>query len=209
MISEWHIITIGNLSRNRFWGESDEVGLRAAFCTSTLIVSDGRVLLVDPAWSDADRMAFDLDRRTGKRLDDVDAIFITHSHGDHHEALDMYTNAQLLAAAAEAQKINESGRHARQVEPAGERIWDDLSVIATPGHTPDHHSLLFECRGLAVVVAGDAAMRRDFWEHRQGYFNSWDFDVASKTIEELTRIADVIVPGHDNYFLTRRPGSPL
>ena len=38
---------------------------------------------------------------------------------------------------------------------------------------------------------------------RQGYFNSADFDLVARSIEELARIADVIIPGHDNYFLNR------
>jgi glyoxylase-like metal-dependent hydrolase (beta-lactamase superfamily II) len=52
-----------------------------------------------------------------------------------------------------------------------------------------------------VVIAGDAVMTRDFFAHRQGYLNSVDFPQASRTIEEIARIADIVVPGHDNYFL--------
>ena len=64
----------------------------------------------------------------------------------------------------------------------------------------EHHSLLFECAGQKVVIAGDAVMTRDFFAHRQGYFNSVDFALAAQTIERIATIADVVVPGHDNYF---------
>lgn len=204
MICCWDVITIGNISRNRYWGEGDGRAMRDSYCTSTLIVTEGRALLVDPAFADQDRMAEELDRRTGLKLSDVDAVFVTHSHSDHHEGLANYPNARLLAAPAVAGKINASAAHPRPVEPAGERVLDDMLVIHTPGHTPDHHSLLLEWQGLNVVVAGDAVMRRDFWDNRQGYHNSWNFDIASRTIDELTQRADIIIPGHDNYFLTHR-----
>lgn len=54
-----------------------------------------------------------------------------------------------------------------------------------------------------VVIAADAAMTPDFWAERRGYFNSVDFDAAARSIETLAGMADLIVPGHDNYFLVR------
>jgi hypothetical protein len=55
-----------------------------------------------------------------------------------------------------------------------------------------------------VIIAGDAAMTRDFWRERQGYFNSADLALAAQSIEKLAQIADLIVPGHDNSLLNRR-----
>ena len=34
--ARWDILTIGHLSRNKFWGESDDQAYRAPLCTSTL-----------------------------------------------------------------------------------------------------------------------------------------------------------------------------
>jgi hypothetical protein len=50
-------------------------------------------------------------------------------------------------------------------------------------------------------VAADAAMTRDFWREKQGYFNSADFALAAHSIERLSQMADIVIPGHDNYFL--------
>jgi glyoxylase-like metal-dependent hydrolase (beta-lactamase superfamily II) len=58
--------------------------------------------------------------------------------------------------------------------------------------------------GLRVVVAGDAAMTRDFFRAIDYYFNTADTEAAVRSIEEITTTADVVVPGHDNYFLIRR-----
>ena len=45
----WNILTIGHLSRNRFWGESDAQAYRAPLCTCTLVREDGRTIVVDPS----------------------------------------------------------------------------------------------------------------------------------------------------------------
>jgi hypothetical protein len=45
-------------------------------------------------------------------------------------------------------------------------------------------------------------MRHDFFLHRQGYWNTMDWDLCAQTLEDLAAQADIIVPGHDNYLLT-------
>ncbi len=60
-----------------------------------------------------------------------------------------------------------------------------------------------------MVVAADAAVTRDFWRERRGYFNSEDFSVATRTMEELATQADIIVPGHDNYFYAAHTNLPI
>lgn len=38
----FHILTIGHLSRNRYWGESDSIAYRRALATCTLISGSGQ-----------------------------------------------------------------------------------------------------------------------------------------------------------------------
>jgi glyoxylase-like metal-dependent hydrolase (beta-lactamase superfamily II) len=82
-IKRWDVVTIGNLSRNRYWGESDFRGVRPAICTCTLIAGDSFRLLVDPSLADATDMARELNRRAGIKPRDINVIFVTHEHGDH------------------------------------------------------------------------------------------------------------------------------
>ncbi len=208
MVERWDIVTIGNISRNRYWGESDDRAYRSAICTCTLVRGKGFSLLVDPSLQERQAMAAELGRRTGLRLEDVTAVFITHGHGDHHFGLAHFPQARWLAAPDVAAELNGSGQYEKPVEPAGERIFGCIDVLPTPGHTLNHHSLRFDCEGLSVVIAADAAMTRDFWRDRQGYFNSADTELAARTIDELAEVADIVVPGHDNYFLNPRPGRP-
>jgi glyoxylase-like metal-dependent hydrolase (beta-lactamase superfamily II) len=206
MAQRWEILTIGNLSRNRYWDEGDDRARRPAICTCTLIVTDQARLLVDPSLTEADSMARELDRRTGLKLEEFDAVFLTHEHGDHHFGLRHFAGARWLAAPAVAARLNESGQYDRPIEPADGPLLGEIDVVPTPGHTLSHHSLRFDWEGLSVVIAGDAAMTRDFWRERNGYFNSADLGLAARSIEQLATIADLVIPGHDNYFLNRRIG---
>lgn len=203
-IARWDILTIGNISRNRYWGERDEQAYRSAICTCTLITGQGFRLLVDPSLQEEERMAAELDRRAGCKLADIDAVFLTHEHGDHHFGLKHFPEARWLAAPPVAELLNRSGQYEKQIEAEAGPLYGVIEVLPTPGHCLSHHSLRFDCDGLSVVIAADAAMTRDFWNDRRGYFNSADFALAARSIEELAQIADVVVPGHDNYFLTGR-----
>jgi glyoxylase-like metal-dependent hydrolase (beta-lactamase superfamily II) len=200
-VKRWDVVTIGNLSRNRYWGESDAKGVRSAICTCTLITGAGFRLLVDPSLAAGADMARELDRRTGVKPKEIDAVFVTHEHGDHWVGIAHFPAAQWLAAPAVAEALNQSGRLPRRLEGVAERLFDAAEVIATPGHTNSHHSLRFDCDGLSIVAAGDAVATRDFFRERRGYYNAVDFELSARTMGRLAATADIVVPGHDNYFL--------
>lgn len=205
-VKRWDVITIGNLSRNRYWGEPDSQGVRSAICTCTLIQGNGFRLLVDPSLTSADEMAKELDRRSGLKLRDIDTVFITHEHGDHWYGLSHFPAARWLAgpdvaAALNKAALNKTGKLAKRVEAISGKILEGVEAVPTPGHTPSHHSVRFDCDGQSVVVAGDAVATRDFWRERRGYFNCVDFDLSVRSMNRLSSLADIVVPGHDNYFV--------
>ena len=200
-VNRWTVITIGNLSRNRYWGESDAKALRSVICTCTLISGAGFQLLVDPSVADKAEMAKELDRRTGLKPEAITAVFVTHEHGDHWAGLENFPGAAWYASAGTAEILNTKHRFTRKIEPAPATLFELVEVIATPGHTPSHHSLRFDCEGQSVVVAGDAVATRDFWRERKMFYNAIDPALGVKTMDRLATLAKVIVPGHDNYFL--------
>lgn len=200
MVQRWDIITIGNLSRNHYWGESDGHAYRPALCTCTLLQGRHFRLLVDPSLADGERMAAALDRRTGLEIADIDAVFITHAHGDHHYGLKHFPDARWMAAPPVAETLGGSGLYHKKFEAVQGPLFDIIDILHTPGHTEHHYSLRFDWEGKSVVIAADAAVTRDYWLNRRGYFNSEDFEQAAATMDELVPQADVIVPGHDNYF---------
>ena len=200
-IRRWDVITLGNLSRNRYWGESDAQGVRSAICTCTVVQGAGFRLIVDPSLSGADEMAKELDRRTGLKPRDITAVFVTHEHGDHWFGLAHFPEARWLAAPEVAAALNQTNKLPKPVEAMTGRLFDALDVLPTPGHTLSHHSLRFDCDGLSAVLAGDAVPTLDFWHERRGYFNCVDFELSTKTMNQIAGLADLVVPGHDNWFL--------
>jgi glyoxylase-like metal-dependent hydrolase (beta-lactamase superfamily II) len=205
-VVRWDVITIGNLSRNRYWGEPDTKALRPAICTTTLISGKTFKLLVDPSLADAKQMAAELDRRTGLKPADVTAVFVTHEHGDHWAGINHFPGARWIASPGVADILNNNGKLAKKLEGfAAGRLFDGVDVIPTPGHTQHHHSVRFDCEGMSIVAAGDALATRDFFRERRGYFNAIDFALSARTMDMLAEVADVLIPGHDNYFLTSIP----
>ena len=205
-VKRWDVVTIGNLSRNRYWGESDAEAVRPALCTCTLIAGDAFRLLVDPSHAGEGDMVRELDRRTGLKPGDITAVFLTHDHADHLAGVPHFRGAKWLAAPAVASILNESGRLPRRVEPASGFLFDAVEMIPLPGHTLTQHGLRFDCDGLSVVVAGDAVATRDFFRERRSFFNAADFELSAKTMDRVADMADIIVPGHDNYFLSDGSG---
>ena len=201
-VRRWDVITLGNLSRNHYWGEGDDRGVRSAICTCTVIHGEGFRLIVDPSLAKAEQMTAELDRRTGLKLRDIDAVFVTHEHADHWFGLAHFPEARWLAAQDVAAALNKTHKLPKQVESATGKLFDAVEIIATPGHTLSHHSLRFDCDGVSVVVAGDAVATMDFWRDRRGYFNCVDFDLSARSMNAIAGLADIVVPGHDNFFLS-------
>ena len=124
------IVTVGNLSRNRYWSESENRATRTPLCTSTLVQGAGLRLLVDPPIGDPERMAAEQNRRTGLKIADIDAVFVTHEHGDHWAGLELFPGAW-YAAPAVAEAIHAVGRCAKPLQAATGRIFDLIEIVPT------------------------------------------------------------------------------
>ncbi len=213
---QWHVLTIGHLSRNRFWGEDEKTARRGALCTSALVRAGEAVILVDPPMQ-PEEMPGLLDRRAGLAVADVTHVYLTHFHGDHRFGLEAFPEAEWLMPDDEC--VFWDGRLAADspdrallerllpVPAENSEIAPGIVTMHLPGHTPGLAGLAFTDRdGFRVVLAADAAMTRDFFEARAGYFNSHDFEAVANSIDRLRAEADVILPGHDNYFFNKRAG---
>ena len=88
----------------------------------------------------------------------------------------------------------------KQIESAEKSLFGAIDIIPTPGHTPDHQSLRFDYKGMSIVIAGDSVATKDFWDERRAYYNVLDLTESKRSMEKIDSIADIIVPGHDNYF---------
>jgi len=201
---DWLVLTIGHLSTNKFWGETERS--RGPLCTSALVNTPAGLLLVDPSVHPPEVPKLLMDQ-AGIRPDDVRLVFLTHFHGDHRFGLEAFPNARWLMAEPEIAYWRDQGGQPEQallgrIEPVGAEPAPGLRTLHMPGHTPGTTSLLFAWRGRRVAVAGDAVMTADHFRTREGHSNSTDFAAASASVELLAREADVVVPGHGAAFPT-------
>lgn len=108
-------------------------------------------------------------RQLGIAPDSVKLVALSHYHADHAGQLASFPNARVLLGAADIAVVR-GDRSAFNLDrlqfPAatkfdpveGDRdVFGDGSVLmlATPGHTPGHHSLLVRLRSGPVLLSGD------------------------------------------------------
>jgi glyoxylase-like metal-dependent hydrolase (beta-lactamase superfamily II) len=213
----YRVISIGTLSRNRFWGESQ--AKRYPHATTTL-VQDGRLtLLVDPSLP-AEVLAQRLDERSGLSPDKIEAVFLTTFRPIHRRSLSLFGKATWLMHEAEItacrehlqgilsqggedelqQLVRDEQALLKRVEPAGEKITPQIHLFPASGVTPGNAGLLLVTATQTVVIAGDAVITQDHYEAGQVYEQAVNIDQAQESFTEIAQIADEIIPGHDHAF---------
>ncbi len=202
-------LNLGCLSRNCYWGEENSHAYRTARCSSVLLENERKQILIDPGVS-YDEMKILLDERCGKKIEDIDYVFFTHLHGDHRVDALKYENAVLYANSLEIQELRMSGEEkelAARLLPVNDVSFSGVRPVWLPGHTRGCTGLAFESKYGPSLVAGDSVMTEDFFLRETGYFNSWDFDVTTETIQGIKQKYRLIIPGHDIFFINDTPQS--
>jgi len=207
---QWHMISSGHLTRNKFWGEDESVAYHPCLASTTVIQTGDCNILVDPG-KNADELLFDLYTRSGLKADDIHIVYSTHKHFDHwmgvgaFETADFYMAAKDLAFLQEHIDLldEENKRVIERAKPGSGSLVGGIDVVELPGHTKGLAGLLFEAGEGKVLAAGDAVMTYEFFRAKEGYLFSGDARESRKSIEKAAGIADFIIPGHGNYFSVR------
>jgi glyoxylase-like metal-dependent hydrolase (beta-lactamase superfamily II) len=216
------IISIGTLSRNRLWGESEAA--RTAHATTTLIRSGKRTILVDPGLP-PQVLAARLYERTGLRPEQVDTVFLTNFRPAHRAGLPLFAHAKLLIHEVEQQSTRQhlerlvrdappddiDRKILRQelallstLTPADDKVADQLDLFPLPGYTPGTCGLLIKFPTSTIILAGDAVPTQDHFLAGQVLPDAYDIETAQESMREAYEIADLIIPGHDNVFVNPR-----
>jgi glyoxylase-like metal-dependent hydrolase (beta-lactamase superfamily II) len=207
------VIAIGDLARNRYWGE--KAPRREEYATSTLVRAGEMVLLVDPGWP-AEVMRTALFYRTGLEPEAVTHVFLTHFDPAHRHGLGVAPDAvwwmyeeEIRYADAELPHDAPDRTILARLEAAPEKLAPGVDLFPTFGHTPGHTSLLVYTALESTVIAGDAVLTREHLEHSDLGEPPWELEKAKESFAEVLEVADVIVPGHDNVFGVRTGGPVL
>ncbi len=224
------VVSIGALSRNRFWNETEP--RRVAHATTTLVCDDKTTVLVDPGLPEQVLLQR-LDERTGLKPEQIDVVFLTNFRPVHRRALEAFSKATWLmhepeltavrehldqsgAAMRDArrQAVDDNPADRRELErmirqeramldklkPADDKLTRRVHLFPSPGATPGSAGLLLTELSRTVVVAGDAVVSRDYFEAGRVFEQVYDLEAAQTSLRDLMEIADVVVPGHDNLF---------
>lgn len=218
---EWKQLTIGHLSRNKYWGESDSQAYHPVLATTTVIRDGDTVILADPS-QPFEEMKAKLKQYCGLEPGDVDIVFATHYHGDHRVDMGMYENAVCYMSQASIRDMESAREKAAgddslaslvegeidRFRPAPGQLTEGVRLYPLPGHTPGLTGLIFKSRGRSVLVAGDTIMGPEYFENLDGYWFNEDLDETRRSIRKAARDADIIIPGHGDAFVVseHRPG---
>src|SRR5881227_3885867 len=126
-------------------------------------------------WRRPKTLASQLDQ-LGVKPTDIKFIAISHTHPDHTGNVELFPQAMLLVQKAEYEWPTPNGTPRFKPEhPVTELEGDhdvfgdgSVVIIATPGHTPGHQSLLVRLpKTGAVVLSGDAVHFKDNWDNKR------------------------------------------
>lgn len=155
-------------------------------------------------WEDTD-----LQRITKRIIDQCDAMFISHDHGDHN---DPWVVEKFKAQSKPAYLPGELPRDGKTLADVNLPRSRKLRVVTFPGYqseTIDNVSIVYTPENLAFTHTGDffigKATPTDMWSWVDHVKDNWKTNVLLLNIwaPDLQRVAqgfnpDLVIPGHEN-----------
>jgi glyoxylase-like metal-dependent hydrolase (beta-lactamase superfamily II) len=133
--------------------------------------------------------------------EEIDTIFLTHSHLDHTLNMKLFPDATII----DSHWIYEGTK----MSPHNRTIpGTKIEIISTPGHSQDHASLIVSTSQGKTAICGDLFWWEEDKEQRTDYSSllfledpfAVDRDRLLTSRRTLLRIADQFIPGHGETF---------
>lgn len=124
---------------------------------------------------------------------DVGTVVLTHLHSDHlgWAVSGLFPNAGIFVQQAEmgwiSERLTELMPHDQLVLIEGDkRLTDSVRIVATPGHTPGHQSVLVDTGDDLVAITGDLLVHAlQLVAPLTGYQNEMDLEKAAQSRTSL------------------------
>ena len=159
-------------------------------CSTVALVQDkGLNIIIDPGTLPNQKMLIDKLKKVGLDVDDINIVFITHSHMDHYRNIGMFPKAKALDYWGwwESDVWNEYKNP----------LTNNIKIIRTPGHSSDGVTLLVETSKGKIAICGDVFWKEDYPKN-DPYANNKKKLRESR--EKVIKMADWIIPGHGKMF---------
>lgn len=170
-----------------------------ASSASCLVVSSGMKIVTDPGCNRKKLM--DALSRENLTTDDIDYVFLSHGHPDHTMLCGIFAKAKMVT-------YDENLVYDQDLMVSFDKhiFGPDTEIVSTPGHTPDHLSLLVDTADGLIAIAGDVFWWADGEQQDAGTVPAQDDDQqqAAESRDMLLRMAGFIVPGHGKMFRVQK-----
>ncbi len=171
-----------------------------ASSTCCLVEASGKKIITDPGCNrELLEAALQTEQLTARN---IDFVFLSHGHPDHILLAALFPEARYITY------DNNLVYDGDVMTPFSENLLGPgIRIINTPGHVPEHLSLLVETPKETIAVAGDVFWwkdnePRDVDVHRPDSARPVGMDHCKllESRKKLLRLADVIIPGHGEMF---------
>jgi glyoxylase-like metal-dependent hydrolase (beta-lactamase superfamily II) len=169
------------------------------YSTTTLIKSDKNIV-VDGGSAGFDKKIISGLKKEGLTPDDIDIVILTHTHIDHTYNIGLYKNAKVylkfLNTHSGMYQVLKDNMLYKIDMMEGFELARDVSVFLTPGHSPDHLSVLVKTDKGNVVVCGDAIASEHAIKDDPNPNLVWSLDEYKKSRKRVLDKADWLIFGH-------------
>lgn len=134
-------------------------------------------------------------------------VAISHAHPDHIGNIGLFSLSTLLVQKSEYESPTPFGQALRAVTSTVKLLEGDydvfgdgsVTIVATPGHTPGHQSLLVKLpKTGAILLSGDAVHFKSNWENRG--LPSINFN-GEQTASSMQHMAEIMVKEHAQLWI--------
>jgi len=147
----------------------------------TLVISGSKKIIIDTGMVGEAELLIEALALNELTPDDIDIVINTHSHPDHNGNNSLFNNAEFLTP-----------KEADVIAP-------NVIAMVTPGHTIDSISVKIDAEDV-LIVAGDALPTLNNFLKNVPPAIHINRDQAISSMNRITSIAGIVVPGHDYPF---------
>ena len=164
----------------------------------TLIRSEGLNILVDTSLVENRSMLLQALQTQNLTPKNINIIVNTHCHRDHVGNNDLFPQAQIYAHQACVQK-----RNFIKINTFPYSLTREIEIWETPGHSWDSITVVVTLEKI-YAITGDAIPLKGNYENWIPPVIHVDAARAIESMKWIAEIADIVIPGHDSPFPTKK-----